>query len=74
MLSPTQLLIFLVQFLILTIPFIFLNFSISKRKGKNPMMFGLLSVIPLVGMFLSIYLVSLTDFEVLKKLDQIVDK
>ncbi len=74
MLSPTPLLIFLVQFLILTIPFIFLNISISKRKGKNPMMFGLLSVIPLVGMFLSIYLVSLTDFEVLKKLDQIVDK
>ncbi|MCP4975351.1 MAG: hypothetical protein GY931_04245 [Maribacter sp.] len=58
----------LFPYLILMIPFIVLNVKIAKRKGKNSILFGFLSVIPLVNFWCSIYLASLTDTKIKEKL------
>ena len=61
-------------FLLMTIPFVILNIIICPRKGKNPVLFGLLSIIPLIGVYLAIYLVSITDKSVIDKIDLIITK
>ena len=68
-----QLATMLVTFLILMIPIAILNATIAKRKGKNAAEFGWLSVIPMVGYFVAIYLLSLTDKALQDKVDKILE-
>ena len=63
----------LTTFAILMIPIIVLNVLIAKRKGKNAAEYGWLSVIPFVGYFLTIYLLSLTDKALQDKVDRILE-
>lgn len=67
-----QLVTMLFTFVILMIPVVVLNVSIAKRKGKNAAEYGWLSVIPFVGYFLAIYLISLTDKSLQDKVDRIL--
>ncbi len=65
----------LVSFLpliILTVPIIILNISIASRKGKSPFLFGIVSLLPLVGFYVAIYLSSLTDKSLSEKIDKIM--
>ena len=48
---------------------IFAAHFIGKRKGKNPLVCFLLSLIPLFNGFYLFYLVSLTDKNVFERLD-----
>jgi hypothetical protein len=48
---------------------IFAAFSIGKRKGKNPLVCFLLCLIPFFNGFYLFYLVSLTDKNVIERLD-----
>jgi uncharacterized membrane protein (GlpM family) len=68
-----QLITMLVTFMLIAIPIAFLNANIAKRKGKSAAEFGWLSVIPFVGYFVAIYLVSLTDKALMDKVDKILE-
>ena len=68
-----QLMTMLVTFVMIAIPIAILNANIAKRKGKSAAQFGWLSVIPFVGYFIAIYLVSLTDKALLDKVDRILE-
>ena len=50
------------------------NASIAGRKGRNKVLFFFLSVIPVLWVFISIYLASLTDKDVLEKLGMISEE
>jgi hypothetical protein len=71
--GSTQLVTMLVTFLLIMVPIAILNASIAKRKGKSGAEFGWLSVIPFVGYFLTIYLVSLTDKSLSDRVDRILE-
>ena len=70
--TPSLLVSFL-PLIIFTIPFIFLNSAIASRKGKNAFLYTILSIIPLVGLYLSIYLSSLTDKSLRYKIEKILN-
>jgi hypothetical protein len=61
-------------FFLLMVPFIILNGIISRRKGKNRLKYILLSFIPLIGVYLVIYLVSFLDKDIQDKIDKIYEK
>ncbi len=63
----------LVPLMVMTIPIIIFNVFLSKRKGKNPILYGALSLFPLVGFYLAIYLASLTDKSISEKIDKIIN-
>jgi hypothetical protein len=69
----TQLITMLVTFGLIMVPIAILNATIAKRKGKSAAEFGWLSAIPLVGYFVSIYLISLTDKALMDKVDKILE-
>ena len=71
--AGAQLVTMLVTFFIILIPFAIINAIIAKRKGKSAAEFGWLSVIPMVGPFVSLYLLSLTDKVLLDKVDRIIE-
>ena len=58
----------------LAVPFIILNGIISKRKGKSPIKYILLSFIPFLGLCLTIYLVSFLDKDIQDKINTIYEK
>jgi hypothetical protein len=68
-----QLITMLVTFLLIAVPLAILNGTIAKRKGKSGAEFGWLSIIPFVGPFVAVYLVSLTDKALLEKVDRIAE-
>jgi hypothetical protein len=53
---------------------IFLNLSLVKRKGRSPVKYALLSVIPFVGVYLVFNLVSLPDVALEETVEQILHK
>lgn len=62
-----------VPLLVLSIPIIIFNVFLAKRKGRNPFLYGALSIIPLIGFYLAIYLASLTDKSLSEKIDKIIN-
>jgi hypothetical protein len=68
-----QLITMLVTFFLFGIPIAFLNASIARRKGRSAAAFGWLSMIPFVGIYLAIYLVSITDKELRDNVDKILE-
>ncbi len=72
--EPSSPLLFDLLFLLLlfVLPIVILSFIIAPRKGKNPILYGLLSLIPIVNIFIIWYLISLTDKSVIEKLDAIL--
>jgi len=64
----------LVTFFLVSIPFLILNIVIARRKGKNPVKYGLLSLIPLVGFALAWYLISRTDKDLEDKINYIYEQ
>lgn len=69
----TQLVTMLVTYLLIAIPLAILNANIAKRKGRSGAKFGWLTMIPFAGVFFSIYLASLTDKELIDKIDKILE-
>ena len=55
------------------IPLLILVIFISKRKGKNPIKYALLSFIPFAVFYIILYLISLTDQVVNEKMDKIIN-
>ncbi|MEA2031568.1 MAG: hypothetical protein U9Q16_00925 [Patescibacteria group bacterium] len=62
-----------IPLIIMIIPLIILNIFIAIRKGKNSVLFGILSLLPLVGFYIAIYLSSLTDKSIDEKIDKILN-
>ncbi len=62
----------LVILLLFVSPIVVLSFIIAPRKGKNPILYGLLSLIPVMNIYIICYLISLTDKSVIEKLDAIL--
>ena len=62
-----------ISLLIMSIPILIFNIFLAKRKGKNPVYYGILSLIPLVGFYLAIYLASLIDKSINEKIDKIIN-
>ena len=62
-----------IPLIIMTIPVIILNITIAIRKGKNPAVYGVISVIPMIGFFLCLYLASLTDKAINEKIEKIIN-
>ncbi|MDR2835325.1 MAG: hypothetical protein LBV69_03875 [Bacteroidales bacterium] len=61
-------------FIILAIPFMIVNGFMAEKKGKNKMKFILLSIIPFVGLYLTIYLLSFLDKNIEDKINRIYEK
>jgi len=61
-----------IPLILMMIPILIVNIVISRRKGKNPTLYGLLSLIPGVSLALLFFLVSITDKDVFEKLDNIL--
>ena len=61
-----------IPIIILLLPMIIFNITFAKRKGKNPWIFGFVSIIPLVGFYTLAYLASLTDKSISEKIDLII--
>ena len=61
-----------IPLIIMTIPIIILNITIAIRKGKNPAVYGVFSIIPMIGFFLCLYLASLTDKSINEKIEKII--
>lgn len=72
--SPLLLLVQILPIFVLTIPFLIFNGIIAKRKGRNPVEFVLLSLIPFVGMFIILWLASLSDIAVIKDIEALKAK
>ena len=64
----------LLPMIIMSVPFMILNGLIAKRKGKNKIKYILLSFIPLLGLCLTIYLVSFLDKDLEDKINKIYEK
>jgi hypothetical protein len=62
----------LIPLFIMTIPIVIFNMFLSKRKGRNIILYGALSFIPIVGFYLAIYLASLIDTSVSERIDKII--
>lgn len=68
-----QLITMFVTFGLLIIPILFVNAAIAKRKGRSQVKYILLSLIPLVGIYLLWNLISLPDKDLKDKIDQILE-
>ena len=71
--NEPNLFISFIPLILITIPFIFLNAAIASRKGKNTFLYAILSIIPFVGLYLAIYLLSLTDKSLQDKIEKILN-
>lgn len=71
--GPSTLGLFL-PLIIMTLPIVFLNGVIARNKGKNAAVFSIFSIIPFVGFYLMIYLLSLPDYSLKIKIDKILNK
>ena len=69
-----EVLMSLFPIVLLIIPSIIINSIISKRKGKNQINYILLSFIPLVGLYLTMYLISFLDKDVQEKINKIYER
>ena len=65
---------FLFSLIFIAMPSVILNGIISKRKGKNQIKYILLSIIPIIGFYLSIYLISFLDKDIQEKINRIYEK
>ncbi|MFH2046789.1 MAG: hypothetical protein ABIK92_16785 [Pseudomonadota bacterium] len=61
-----------IPLILMTLPIIIFNIFLSKRKGRRPFLYGILSIIPVVGFYLALYLASLTDKTISEKIDKII--
>jgi Co/Zn/Cd efflux system component len=55
------------------IPLALVNANIANRKGRSKTFYGWMSIIPFVGMFMSLFLISLTDKAVVDKIDRLLE-
>jgi hypothetical protein len=62
------------QALLISVPFMVLNGIISVRKGKDQTKYILLSIVPVLGFFLTLYLISFLDKDIQDKIDRIHEK
>ncbi len=62
-----------IPLLIMTVPIVIFNIFLARRKDKSPFLYGTLSIIPLVGFYLALYLASLTEKSISDKIDKIID-
>ncbi len=62
--TPVQVLITLLPILITAIFLMIITVPISLRKGRNPVLWGLLCCVPFANLFLALWLISQTDVEV----------
>jgi len=60
-----------IPLIIMGVIFGIVAYSIGKRKGKNRLVCFLLCLIPLFNLFYLFYLVSLTDKNVIERLDHL---
>lgn len=58
-----------IPFLLIQIGFIVVNAKIAVKKGKSPAFYGILSILPVVSLCFSIFLLSLVDKELKEKID-----
>ena len=59
--------------LVLSGSMVFVKVVIARRKGKSSGWLAILSAIPFVGLLINIYLASLTDKEILDKINRILE-
>lgn len=60
----------LVFYFIILLPFAILTYKIARRKGRSGWM-ALLGAIPLVNMYVVIWLASLSDAKVLQEIEEL---
>ncbi len=61
-----------IPLIIFTLPIVIFNGFLAKRKGRSIVKYCILSLIPLVGFYLGLYLASLTDKSISEKIDRIL--
>ncbi len=70
--SSQSLLITLLPLAIVLIPLILINYFLAKEKGKNVLLWTLLSIIPIVNYFILFYLIGTPDLIISNKLDKLI--
>jgi len=61
----------MIPMFIIAIPMSIFSYFIARRKGHSPGLFALLGIIPLVNFFTYLYLISLTDKDIMDKINEI---
>jgi|WetSurMetagenome_2_1015567.scaffolds.fasta_scaffold495605_2 hypothetical protein len=64
----------IIPLVLLVIPYVVINGVVAKRKGKSPLLYALLAIIPVANIVTTIWLLSLTDSAVMKDLEAIEAK
>jgi hypothetical protein len=65
--------VMLITWYLFVIPLALVNANIAKRKGRSRTFYGWMSIIPFVGAFMSLFLISLTDKAVVDKIDRLLE-
>ena len=68
-----QSLLGLVPLVLMTIPFIFVCYRLSKEKGKSVLLYTIMSIVPLFNVFAVFYLVGTTNKNLDAKLDELIE-
>ena len=63
-----------IPIILIGVPFVIFAAKFAKRKGKDRVPYVLMSLIPFVGLFVLMWLASLTDKVVLDRLEQLENK
>jgi len=71
--TPVQILAALLPVLITAIFLLIITVPISSRKGRNPVLWGLLCCVPFINLFLVLWLISQTDVEVKNQIKSLQD-
>lgn len=72
--DQTQPIFSILPILFCSLPFIFLNQSVARKKGKSSAMYGVLGAIFIVNFFCYLYLISLPDKSIVEKLDKLLER
>ena len=62
---------YLLAMLLVSVPIAFVNYVLAKRKGKTPILFAIVGLIPFIGAVSLLYLVGITDRDVYDRLSRI---
>ncbi len=70
--AATSLLLSLVPLIVMTIPLAIICYLVAKEKGRNPLLYGALGIIPFVNGVILFYLVATPDRVLHEKVDRLL--
>ena len=67
-------LVTLLPIIIVSISVAFVSYVTAKRKGRNPVLFAVIALVPFIGGLVLLFLIGITDKEVYDRLGRIEER